>query len=565
MKKGFFFLLGCLIISLSICVGVYAQFPVPREQAVVIETDTNFTNFSKTNPWIPGAAQWGSGYHQVAIEYDWYINYATGETIYWRTIGWEYSDDQLQMTWHVRPGVTWNDGEAYTAHDIAFSYELMMQDGFAPNVTSVRALDDYTALFTFDQPEYRFHHKFRMWGGRVIRPQHVWQDVDVWEFDNFPPVETGPYKLFNVYPDLKMFVWERDENYWAQDVWGVTLEAKYVINRVSPPPDLDLAEFIKGNVDVPLPHIFTINMIWSAQKQTDHVVTAPFMDLVSQGITFNTALYPTSMPEFRWALQHLIDRDKLATFYPPAERSFPTMWPWPDYASLDKFESEEIAEKYGSRLRYDPEEAERILDELGFQRGSDGFRRTPEGEEISLTLLTHSMPDLGFFHASDFSDELKDVGIRSFVRAVGAGVFHTLTAMGSYSLTFDVLSPAPAFPSDIWIMFDLYHSRHALPLGETQTTGDRASSRFQSPELDAITEQMAHIPLDTPEYFELAKRGLEIWYENLPSVPSIEKIFIQTFSDRYWTGWPTAENMYHVPYPWWPEFIFVLFELEQAG
>ena len=45
-----------------------------REQAVVIETDSNYTGFDKANPFCPERGnQWGSGWHQLANEWDWYI------------------------------------------------------------------------------------------------------------------------------------------------------------------------------------------------------------------------------------------------------------------------------------------------------------------------------------------------------------------------------------------------------------------------------------------------------------------------------------------------------------
>ncbi|MFQ5795341.1 MAG: ABC transporter substrate-binding protein, partial [Candidatus Bipolaricaulia bacterium] len=367
-----------LLISLMV-LGVQAQFPVPREQAVVTETDTNFANFDTATTFIPRGTQWGSGWHQVANEWDWYINYATGDTIFWRTTGWEYSDDNMQLTWHVRPGVFWNDGEPYTAHDHVFTLKTLMADpglvgaNHVENVVSAVAVDDFTVLITFKQPDYRFHHKFRMWGGITVVAEHTWEDQNPREFRNWPPVETGPYVLHGLFRDLGMFVWERNPDYWAREVFGVFPGPKYYIARMAPPPDLDLAEYIQGNVDLPLPHIFTIQMIRAAERRADHVVTAPFMDAVSQGIcSFNTAKAPLDDPEFRWAIQYLVNRDKHARVYPMAEESFPTMWPWPDYGSLDKFEFSEIIDKYGPRLRYDPAEAARILDRLGFRRGPDG-------------------------------------------------------------------------------------------------------------------------------------------------------------------------------------------------
>ena len=71
--------------------GARTAFPVPREQAVVVETDAPFSMLNKANPLFTSGdgVQWGSGWHNVANEWDWYDNYATGERILWRTTGWE--------------------------------------------------------------------------------------------------------------------------------------------------------------------------------------------------------------------------------------------------------------------------------------------------------------------------------------------------------------------------------------------------------------------------------------------------------------------------------------------
>lgn len=101
------------------------EYPVPREKAVIVETDTTYRVWDSANPFIPRGTQWGSGWHQVVEEWDWYINYATGEVIYWRIKGWDYSADYMTFMLHVREGVTWNDGEPYTAHDIVFTLNML--------------------------------------------------------------------------------------------------------------------------------------------------------------------------------------------------------------------------------------------------------------------------------------------------------------------------------------------------------------------------------------------------------------------------------------------------------
>lgn len=570
MRRIFLVFSILLVLSaLIIPTFLYSQsYPVPRKEAVVIETDTKYTIFDKANPLVPRGTQWGSGWHQVCNEWDWYINYATGETIYWRIKGWKYSEDHTKLYWYVRKGVKWNDGVPYTAEDVVFTLNLFLKNPdllgaqYMEFVDSVELVDKYTALIKFKKPQYRFHQYFRMWGGITIVAKHVWEGKDPHDFANWPPVETGPYKFRSYHKDLNLFVWERNDDYWAKDVFNVSPGPKYIIFRMAPPPDIDLVDYIRGGVDAPLPHIFTWQMIKAAQKQSKNVVLAPYMDAVSQGIcSFNCAKYPTSIPQFRWAIQYLANRQLLAKTYPMAEKSYPTMWPWPDWKSLDKWEFPEIKEKYGPKMVYDPKKAEEILDNLGFKKGPDGKRRTPDGKPLSLVLLTRPAPDLGYPHAKHLADELAKIGIEGIMRSVDPGMFGELVNIGDYDISFDVLDTAVAFPNDIYPFFFSYHSKHAKPLGEYQTTGDRGRSRLKSKELDEITDKMATTDPASDEYMEMAKKGLDIWYKELPSVPLIEKMFVQVFSDKYWKGWPDEDNMYQVPYQWWPSFIFILFHL----
>jgi len=150
------------------------------------------------------------------------------------------------------------------------------------------------------------------------------------------------------------------------------------------------------------------------------------------------------------------------------------------------------------------------------------------------------------------------------MRVVDAAIFGDMVNDGDYDVAFDVLEVYTSFPNDPWQFLDSYHSKHAKPIGEYQTSGDRTRSRLKVPELDRIADKMAVTSPESSEYLNLVEQALDVWYKNLPSVPAVEKMFVQTFSDKYWTGWPDEDNMYHVPYQWWPEIIFVLFELKPA-
>ena len=86
---------------------------------------------------------------------------------------WERSDDGLEWTFHLRQGVTWHDGESFTAHDVAFTFNDIIYnddinasaratfnfrfldeetDAWTEEKMTVTALDDYTVRCVLPVP-----------------------------------------------------------------------------------------------------------------------------------------------------------------------------------------------------------------------------------------------------------------------------------------------------------------------------------------------------------------------------------------------------------------------------
>ena len=71
--------------------------------------------------------------------------------------GYDAADDHLSFTLYLREGLKWSDGDEFTAADFMFKYHDMDQHdqvetwGIRSEVTGLRAIDDYTVVFEFDQ------------------------------------------------------------------------------------------------------------------------------------------------------------------------------------------------------------------------------------------------------------------------------------------------------------------------------------------------------------------------------------------------------------------------------
>ena len=92
---------------------------------------------------------------------------------------WETSEDGRTWTFHIREGMKWHDGRPLTAHDVAFTYNLILDTQhwsyiqYLTGVTSVTAPDDVTVVITTSTPNAGMLALYI-----PILPQHVWEKVD---------------------------------------------------------------------------------------------------------------------------------------------------------------------------------------------------------------------------------------------------------------------------------------------------------------------------------------------------------------------------------------------------
>lgn len=112
---------------------------------------------------------------------------------------WEVRRDGLEILFHLRKNVSWHDGVAFTANDVVFTYQRLMDpkvmtpygSDFAL-VKSVTAMDPWTVRVVYKEP---FAPALESWGIGMV-PRHVFEKGD---FNTNPanraPVGTGPYKF----------------------------------------------------------------------------------------------------------------------------------------------------------------------------------------------------------------------------------------------------------------------------------------------------------------------------------------------------------------------------------
>ncbi|MCB0090898.1 MAG: hypothetical protein KDE54_23545, partial [Caldilineaceae bacterium] len=231
------------------------ELPVPRDETIYMEDSATFRIFDSYNRFIPNGNDFANGFLQIGTEYLFYANFATGEIQPWLATEYSYNDDFTEMTIKLRDDVKWNDGEPFTADDVVFTVNMVKGNNalsfgstMQEFVEDVTAPDATTVVFTLTKPAPRFHYTFFAQVADFSPvPKHIWDGQDPLTFKNDPPVTTSVWKLSQTLPDLRMFVWERDENYWGKDEQFPA--AKYIVYRTAPPKDADYQDLVNNVID----------------------------------------------------------------------------------------------------------------------------------------------------------------------------------------------------------------------------------------------------------------------------------------------------------------------------
>ncbi|MDQ2653284.1 MAG: peptide ABC transporter substrate-binding protein [Chloroflexota bacterium] len=131
-------------------------------------------------------------------------------------------EDLKSVTYKLKEGVTWSDGEPLTAEDVVFTWQWVtnpenasVSAGVYASIANIEATDDLTAVVSFDEPNANWAepHAGTLWG--YVYPKHI-LDVEDGKaaHDAFllNPVGTGPYKVETFTPNDQC-IYVMNENY----------------------------------------------------------------------------------------------------------------------------------------------------------------------------------------------------------------------------------------------------------------------------------------------------------------------------------------------------------------
>src|SRR5437667_1819921 len=286
----------------------------------------------------------------------------------------------LEYTIKLRRGVKWHDGQAFTARDVKFTHDLILNPKFGAYskighdvVSSVETPDDYTVRIRLKESFAPF---LTSWGDTYIVPAHILESVadpNTADFNSKSPVGTGPFKFASRVAGDHL-VLRVNESYHGQAPMLERVIFKYI-------PDLTVlyTQFKTGAVDITGLQGISAEFFSEAKALpgiTLHQHATPSVEY----IYFNYGKPWFKERPVRQTLYHATDKRAISqqVYYgvpKPVEGYLPST-SWAHNADLPKHED-------------NPEKAKQILDEAGWRPGPDGVR-AKGGVRLGFTNSTTS-------------------------------------------------------------------------------------------------------------------------------------------------------------------------------
>lgn len=379
----------------------------------------------------------------------------------------EASPDCRVITFHLRKGVRWHDGRPFTAEDVRFTYEVMINpqvatpySGDFERIESLEILDPYTVRVRYREP---FAPGVASWGMGIL-PRHLLEgeEINTTKF-NRQPIGTGPYKFQEWIPGQRIVLVANDDYFEGRP------HIDRYIYRIIPDTATMFLELQSGGIDT-----MGLRPVQYQRQTHTRLFRKNFNKFRYPAFAYTYLGYNLKDPRFqdprvRRAIAHAIDKKAiiegvLLGLGRPATGPFP-----PESWAYNPQVKDYV---------YDPEKAKHLLEAAGWKdRDGDGILEK-DGRPFEFTLMTNQGNRERAKVAELIQQFLARVGIRVHIKIVEWQAFlHEFIDKRRFEAI--ILGWSLGRDPDV---YDIWHSSKTRE-------GEFNFISYQNPEVDRLLEE----------------------------------------------------------------------------
>ncbi len=347
-------------------------------------------------------------------------------------VKWDWSEDGLALTFTLREGVRWHDGQPFSAADVKCTWDMVSglepgkirkspRQAWFANLKQITVASPTSVTFHLKRTQPAFIALLAS-GWSPVYPCHVTSAAM-----RTKPVGTGPFR-FVEYRLNEIMRLDRNPDYWKNGLPYLDgIEYRIVPNRAT-----RTLGFVAGKFDMTYPTDVTPALLKDIRRQAPNVVCVMRPTNVSTNLIINRDVPPFDNPAIRRALALALDRHAFIDIMSEGQAALSgTMLPPP--AGVWGMPQAEAEKLFG----YDPDvkkrrdEARAIMRQSGY--GPDNRLKTK--------IFTR---DINNFRdpATILADQLKDIWFDTEVEAVETPQYYARVFKKDYTIGLNLTGSA---------------------------------------------------------------------------------------------------------------------------
>ena len=393
---------------------------------------------------------------------------------------WAWDATNTKLTFKLRSGVKWHDGQPFTAKDVKCTWDKLMgkdKDSFRKNprgiwyqnVQEIAVNGDLEATFVLGRPQPALLAMLAS-GYSPVYPCHV-SSRDM----RTKPVGTGPFK-FAEFKQNESIRLVRNPDYFKKGKPYVdAIEMRIIPNRST-----RMLAFVANEFDMTFQQDITIPLLKDMKNQAPNAICEAAPQYVHRNLMVNQEVAPFKDPKLRKALALAIDRQPFIDILGEGKGDIGgNMLPLPE--GQWGMPPEEMAKMTGyTNYEQNVVEAKKIMEGLGYSAD----------KPLKVKVSTRNIP-LYRDPAVILLDQLKKIYVDAELEVVDSTIWHAKAARRDYTIGMNLTGMAVDDPDPV------FYENYACK-------SERNYTQYCNPEVDKMIDQQS-------QELDVGKRKRLVW------------------------------------------------------